>query len=113
MNNAKNAAVTANFVDYKNRHNMETHMYSDEQIHKLIDELMRKRTTRSAELSDILERDRGVRFSTRILSARNLLRFAKIYPVWSAGQDYGMRIARFRRICKELGGDIDLLKYTS
>jgi hypothetical protein len=43
-------------------------MYPDERTCELIDQLMRKGTTRTTELSDILERDYGVRIEPHFIS---------------------------------------------
>jgi hypothetical protein len=43
-------------------------VYLDEQTCKLIDELMRKGTTHTTELSDILERDYGTKVEPHFIS---------------------------------------------
>jgi hypothetical protein len=43
-------------------------MYPDEQTCKLIDELMRKGTTSTTELSDILEQEHGIRVEPHFIS---------------------------------------------
>ena len=52
-------------------------MHLDEQICKLIDEMLRKGTTRSTELSDMLERDHGIRLEPHFISEYKYMEIMK------------------------------------
>ena len=43
-------------------------MYPDERTRELIDEMLRKGTTRTTELSDMLERDHGIKLAPHFIS---------------------------------------------
>jgi hypothetical protein len=55
-------------------------MYTDERICKIIDELLRKGITRTTELSDILERDHGIRLEPHIISEYKFMEIMKGIP---------------------------------
>lgn len=49
----------------------------DKRTREFIDEMLRKGTTRSAELSDILERDHGVRLEPHFISEYKYMEIIK------------------------------------
>jgi hypothetical protein len=57
------------------------HMYFDERTCEVIDELMRKGTTRTVELSDILERDYGIRLEPHFISEYKFMEIMKGLPL--------------------------------
>jgi hypothetical protein len=52
-------------------------MYPDEQTCKLIDEMLLKGITRTTELSNILERDYGIRIEPHFISEYKFLEIMK------------------------------------
>jgi hypothetical protein len=52
-------------------------MYPDERACKLVDEMLRKGTTRSAELSDILERDHDIIVEPHFIAAYKFMEIMK------------------------------------
>jgi hypothetical protein len=57
------------------------YVYPDERTCKLIDELLRKGTTRTTELSDILERDHGIRVEPHFISEYKFMEIMKGLPL--------------------------------
>jgi hypothetical protein len=52
-------------------------MNFDERTRELIDEMLRKGTTRSTELSDILERDHGIRLKPHFITEYKYMEMVK------------------------------------
>jgi hypothetical protein len=55
-------------------------MYPDERTCELIDEMLRNGMTRSTELSDILERDHGIRLEPHFIAEYKFLKIMNIWP---------------------------------
>jgi cytosine/adenosine deaminase-related metal-dependent hydrolase len=52
-------------------------MYLDERTCKIIDEMLRKGTTRSTELSDMLDRDHNIKLEPHFISEYKYLEITK------------------------------------
>jgi ferritin-like protein len=52
-------------------------MYPDERTRELIDEMLRKGITHSTELSDMLERDHGIRLEPHFIAEYKFLEIMK------------------------------------
>jgi hypothetical protein len=52
-------------------------MYLDERTREFIDEMLQKGTTRTTELSDILERDHGIKLEPHFISEYKYMEIIK------------------------------------
>jgi hypothetical protein len=56
------------------------YVYPDERTRELLDEMLRKGITRTTELSEILERDHGIRLEPHFISEYKFLEIMKDGP---------------------------------